>query len=81
MKLLSGMCAINPTDNASQRPKKANKLRWPHLPGLESAWEPQSQCPEPKLVMRNSHFCITAHLSSKRTAHSQSDSSPLKASL
>jgi hypothetical protein len=75
------MCAINPTYNVSQRPKKADELRWPHLPGLESAWEPQLQCPEPKIVMRNPHFCVAAYLLSKRTAHLQSDSNPLKASL
>ena len=47
------MHAFNPTCNVGQRPKKANEIRWPHLPGLESAWEPQLQCPEPKVVMRN----------------------------
>jgi len=42
--------------------------------GLENAQEPILGFPEPKIVVRDPHFCVSAYLLSKRTASEQLDS-------
>ena len=70
------MHTIYPTCKVSQTPEQVNHIRFL---GLENAREPILRFQEPKIVVRDPHFCVLAYLLSRRTASEQS--ACLKASL